>query len=481
MMTTLAAKEEGSFYTASNVGIHARDNLLKELTEVNKLWINETIYDHGWWWSVFMLSITLLVASITAYALIYLIRYRKSIKSKLHDIDQRLSRGIIIRDKNGGGKGASSSQQHERPKFLELYPEFVIESAQEVNGSWKLISLGEYLASLRLNTFDKGEGNDATNNLPKLIRRELEVTIGSALINHFGPLLGAALLPMIGTSVTKLETTLGLDKVTKTIASYVASRILTKDIMGGVKDNTDHNEDTEESQSYEEQMDQGTFPFSMAEIVSFMNLNQKFRQRPSSRAKPVRAKPSSSDADNDDDNLSSLEWLRRGEIGYTPSYHNNNHPDSTTATVDAYNDGIGGASDGGGAVVSDEKKEMDVQAASGGRGSSRSSKHASLLIPNPFIIEDHFNNAILGLERIVIDGLKKDSSNSSASSGEASAATTEISPNPNNTAPSSSSPAKPTANLDEDEASIPLYNPNDRSLPPPTPINESILPDLYMG
>ena len=89
--------------------------------------------------------------------------------------------------------------------------------------------------------------------------------------------------------------------------------------------------------------------------------------------------------------FSPMTWMSRGEIAYEPSYHTPEEDDSE-----------------------------------------------DVLIPNPFVIEDHFDAAILGMEERIRSSQRKDG-------GEAT------------------------------------YNPDDRTISEPIPINSTILPDLYLG
>jgi len=90
---------------------------------------------------------------------------------------------------------------------------------------------------------------------------------------------------------------------------------------------------------------------------------------------------------------SPLKWMERGEIAYNPSY------DTPAAPEDDAED---------------------------------------VLLPNPFVVEDHFEAAILGLEERIRSSQRE-------KGGECT------------------------------------YDPGDRSVPEPTPINRVILPDLYLG
>ena len=93
-------------------------------------------------------------------------------------------------------------------------------------------------------------------------------------------------------------------------------------------------------------------------------------------------------------------------------------------------------------------EERNIESKNKG-GEEPSAVVTSELIPNPFVVERHFEAAILGLE----DCIRKQSN----------VTDTIVSPN--------AEPSTTTA----------IYDPDDRSLPIPYPINERVLPGLYMG
>ena len=117
--------------------------------------------------------------------------------------------------------------------------------------------------------------------------------------------------------------------------------------------------------------------------------------------------------------VKSLELMRRGEVGYEPSLARP-LPEET---------GVG----------SDEKEVS----------SKNESAEVPELVPNPFIISIHWNSAIEGLEKVLMSK------------------TTVTAPD--------------APNAEAKESSGNNYDPGDRSLPVPTPINPRLLPDLYLG
>ena len=102
--------------------------------------------------------------------------------------------------------------------------------------------------------------------------------------------------------------------------------------------------------------------------------------------------------------ISPLEWMHRGEVGYAPTYYT---PPPSSATITT-------------TTTTDDDPD------------SSSSSSNTVLIPNPFIISEHFEAALNGLEERIVDMVGD-------------------------------------------------YDPDDRSTPTPTLINPIILPDLYAG
>jgi hypothetical protein len=299
-----------------------------------------------------------------AVPLFYIIHYRASIKKKVQYIESRLQRGILFRDKTNAPKKII--------RCLELHPDFVQQNADD----WNLISMGEYLSTLRPNT-----PKDDTD-IPRLLERELEATIGSILLRSLGPRFGAAVLPMLG--ISKIESWMG--GIAANIASWIAAHLL-RDM----------------AESWDPLEDVAAFPLSVGEIISFVNINQKMRTTSNMET-------------------SSLEWMRRGEIGWDPSYYAKvKKQTSKDETTDDDDD------------KDNTTKDDDVD-----------------LLPHPFVVEQHFETAISGLEDLIRNQPR----------------VTAPSATPNN--------AEPTTTTD-------AYDPDDRSFPKPTPINERILPGLYMG
>ena len=116
-----------------------------------------------------------------------------------------------------------------------------------------------------------------------------------------------------------------------------------------------------------------------------------------------------------------LEWMRRGEVGYSPTF-------GTPLPKETGSE-------------SKEDKTEDT--------SEDETTIMPDLIPNLFIISIHWDSAIEGMEKETI------------------------------AATSVKAPAVPNDDIQETTGTT--YDPDDQSLPEPTPINPRLLPDLYMG
>ena len=340
-------------------------------------------------WEWFLVGAFLVCfAFFLSIPLYYIIRYRSSIRKHVQEVERRLATGLIYRED-------TSLSRSKLVRALELHPPFVEKCRAE---GWKVMSLGQYLSTLRIHWLpdcnDKNNDDDDTS-IPKLLQKELEVTIGAALLAHLGPRFGSALLPLLGISSSREDSWIA--KLAALIASFVASRILVEVSSDG--DPTEN--------------DRAAFPLAVSEMVAFANLNQKFRSKPKKKVDTASTTTTGEETTTTiitTTTCTPLDWMSRGEKGYSPSY---------TFMID----------------------ESNVE--------SKKSVVTSDLIPNPFVVERHFEAAILGLE----DCIRKQSN----------VTDTIVSPN--------AEPSTTTA----------IYDPDDRSLPIPYPINERVLPGLYMG
>ncbi|CAB9497137.1 Arginine repressor, C-terminal domain [Seminavis robusta] len=317
----------------------------------------------------------------------YAYRYRKSIRRRLDQIEDKLShQGIMVRDPtlvdaiSGGENSKERLSSRGGPlreiRCLELNEKFV----KLHRDRWKLMSLGEYLTSLRPslpgssneNEDDKGFGG----KLPQFIEMELETTIGAVLLRALGRRFGGAVLPLLGITDIQSRTA----KIATSIASWWVSHYVVRDHL--------------EQKKQQLLQDAGTLPLNLSEMVAFANLNEKFV-------------PSMME-------VKSLEWMRRGEVGYSPTF-------------------------GKPLANEEENNESDDK---------DNTEKSPDLIPNPFVVSLHWHAAIEGLESLLKSG------------------------------DTTTFPDTPNAEARE---SMVEYDPEDRSFPEPSPINERLLPDLHLG
>lgn len=200
----------------------------------------------------------------------YILRYRKAIKKRLEEIENR---PLMVR------VPYKDTIDKKEIRILELNPEFV----RKHKGEWNLISLGQYMRSLR--PFSTGN-SDEDSKLPKFIEVELEAAIGSVLLRALGRRVGGTVLPLLGISNIHAKTA----RVAASIASWFVSRDLA----------SQYKEDAEKASSVEHIEDKGTLPFGVNDLSAFANLNEELASAP----EVVR----------------SLDDMSIGEVGYKPSF-----------------------------------------------------------------------------------------------------------------------------------------------------------------
>jgi hypothetical protein len=123
--------------------------------------------------------------------------------------------------------------------------------------------------------------------------------------------------------------------------------------------------------------------------------------------------------------VSPLEWMQRGEIGYDPSFYVSN-------------------------TGSNKEKKPEENTQDDGEGTVENGKDDVELTPNPFIAEEHFQKAIEGIE----DRIRRQEVVTTAASETADA---------------------------EHTTTTKQYDPEDTNFDLPTPINERLLPGLHFG
>ena len=102
------------------------------------------------------------------------IHYRSSVRKRLRQIEAGLSTSLMYRDKKHNPKKLI--------RCFELNPEF-----RKLHPDSQLVSMGEYLSTLR------AIGSTDKEDLPRILERELEATVGAIVLGKLGPRFGAAI------------------------------------------------------------------------------------------------------------------------------------------------------------------------------------------------------------------------------------------------------------------------------------------------
>lgn len=183
----------------------------------------------------------------------YIYQYRTAIKKHLHEIEANATFAKVVRNKN-------ADTRKKRVICMELNPEFV-----RSNPGWSMMSFGEYLSQL-----EPADKSSPFNQL--FYQKELEILLGKVLLDKLGSTYGAALLPMLGAGsvVSKLS------GISGKISRFIAKSVLADD--------------------NETAVDPLQFNLSLMEMTSGINLYHK--------------------AMDHKDDVSPIEYLRRGEKGY---------------------------------------------------------------------------------------------------------------------------------------------------------------------
>lgn len=205
--------------------------------------------------------------------------------------------------------------------------------------------------------------------MPDVLKREFQAFLGTYLLSTMGPRIGPAVLPMLG--ISKVDS--WITSFAGKIASWIAAHIVMGKIQDSEKSATDYDI-------------AGTIPFTIGEIVNITNINQKMTSYGS------------------EDEVTALEKMRQGETTYSIKF------------------------DPGAAASTEETKGTAEE-----KETFTGDDNQEELVPSPFIVEVHMEQAIAKME------------------------------------------AKIQSSEDED------YDPQDKSFPPPTPLNERLLPDLHVG
>jgi hypothetical protein len=198
------------------------------------------------------LALSITCVCLAVPPLLYLYRYRSSIKKHLKEIETNASISKVVRNNSVDIRTSSRVI-----RCMELNPAFV-----KKNSGWQMMSFGEYLSQLE----------PADKNLPLnhiFYQKELEIALGKLLLYKLGN-YGAALLPLLGVGSVAGS----IAGVSKKISEFIAKSVLSDDTA----------------------VDPLQFDLSLMEITSALNLYQK---------------GSSQSID-----VTPLEYLARGEKGW---------------------------------------------------------------------------------------------------------------------------------------------------------------------
>ena len=161
--------------------------------------------------------------------------------------------------------------------LLELNPAFYRQATAD---GWSLMTLGDYLSSLRPKQWPKNFSPDA---IPSILQREIEAGLGAALLKVLGPNLGIALLPAVGSGP--------IQKRAQALASSAAGKWFFE--QGG---------------AISASQDKGGVPLGLLTLLAGADLNAKIN----SGAEPKEEAKQQTDVPNFD--LPAIEKMAAGEI-----------------------------------------------------------------------------------------------------------------------------------------------------------------------
>ncbi|CAJ1939011.1 unnamed protein product [Cylindrotheca closterium] len=283
--------------------------------------------------------------------------------------------------------------------LLQINPSF-----QEAHPDWKLVSLGDYLSTLRPKQLPKGF---TPKQLPKLVQRELEAGLASGLLKALGPNLGRALLPAVGFGPIHGQA--------QKLGSKLATRwILSKQAAANTLGDDE---------------DRAGLPISILSVLALSENNARLNSGGGTRTNKNNEGVVEVNNDNDasplpslDDklpgsNLSAMRKMKNGENDSGPSF------------------------------------DTDILPNSG------------------FVLDQDFHKTIRKLEKTIVDqGHCADHSPI-----ELQAAQAELEED------SKYGDSKTAKDRDDDTKGMQQYDPNDRSMGEPVPINPRLFPDLHLG
>lgn len=336
---------------------------------------------------------------VAAVAFVLLLRYRSAIRRRIEELNDSIFFGNnppkdpfrMVRVKDPGCTAEISVPL--KMRLVDLDPEFVESCSPE----WKLMSLGDYFASLRPGVVSKGK------RLPEWVESEIQAGLAAALMRALGPSFGTAVLPVIGTGAINKQ----VQRVAGGVASYLVSK--TSSSSSG---STRHLKSAE---------DRSGIPLSLFAMTYVAELNYQIMKASADAA----ASTSPSDKPTETPK-SPIQLLKQGEVGFKPCF--NASGDRTTDTDEV-------------ATIENEGERSCV------------------VLPNPFVLSEHWNEAIAAMERLLVQN----------------ATVCEW----------KSTPMEPPAESPESTRRAShvqaTYDPNSKSMKPPVPVDARFLPGLHIG
>lgn len=307
-----------------------------------------------------------------------LLRYRNAIKRRIRLVREEswiFGAGVTMEridvDHKEAPRGVFQNLQ-----LLEMNPEFAANSKKE---GYQLISLGDYMASLRPKELPRQISIEDT---PKIIQREIEAGLAAGLLKVLGPNLGRALLPAIGGGIIQRK------------AQGLAANIATKWVMSP-------------EGSISQSLDKAGIPISLLTLLAVSDANAR-----------INSGKTVSDTSVPNLSLNSIDKMKVGEIFKGPTFVN----DTSDTT----------------------------------------------LIPNDFVIEKHFDKAIFGMEEILSGHEEK---------GDMTETTLKVAQDDAIKQEENHKDAKAYKAKKIDYK----YDPEDRRVGEPVPVNPRLFPGLHLG
>lgn len=220
---------------------------------------------------------------------LFYLRYRNAIKRRIKQVEEEswvFGMGISMERHTSKERDASSSTVFSNLRMLELTPSF----RNKYSDDWSLISLGEYLASLRPAPLPKPIPQ---SDVPQIIQREIEAGMAAALLKSLGPSVGRALLPAVGWSPAQ------------SMATGIATRWFVK----------------KEGASISKSDDRGGLPVSLMMLLAMSDTNSKVKSdEPIITSSSTEEEKTGEKAPTTAPAGSAMEKMFLGEIGYSLSF-----------------------------------------------------------------------------------------------------------------------------------------------------------------